>query len=62
MKEYYNVTVHRIGSLIERVRLDLSNELRIKVITIITIDVHERDVISLFVATKVVDSGAFAWV
>jgi dynein heavy chain len=61
MKEYYNVTVHRIASLIERVRLDLSAELRIKIITIITIDVHERDVIQMFVTNKIVDSGAFAW-
>jgi len=61
MKEYCNITVHRIGSLIERVRLDLSAELRIKIITIITIDVHERDVVAMFVANKIVDSGQFAW-
>ena len=45
MKEYFNVTVSRIGSLIERVRTDMSAEVRIKIITIITIDVHERDVV-----------------
>ena len=50
MKDYYNVTVSRILSLIERVRTDLSMELRIKIITIITIDVHGRDVIEKFVA------------
>jgi dynein heavy chain len=61
MKEYANITVNRIAALIERVRLDLSAELRIKVITIITIDVHERDVVQMFVASKIVDSGAFQW-
>lgn len=61
MKEYYNVTVVRIGTLIERVRLPLSAELRIKIITIITIDVHERDVIEKFVINKTTDSGSFAW-
>lgn len=48
-------------SLIERVRTDLSAELRIKIITIITIDVHERDVVEMFVANKIMDSGAFKW-
>ena len=61
MKDYYNVTVSRILSLIERVRTDLSMELRIKIITIITIDVHGRDVIEKFVAQKIMDSGAFMW-
>jgi hypothetical protein len=45
MKEYYNVTVTRINALIERVRHDMSGELRVKIITIITVDVHGRDVI-----------------
>jgi len=49
MKDYYNVTVSRIAALIERVRTDMSSELRIKIITIITIDVHERDVVEKFV-------------
>jgi dynein heavy chain, axonemal len=61
MKEYYMVTINRIGQLIERVRLDLSFELRVKIITIITIDVHERDVIEMFVQKKIVDSGHFKW-
>lgn len=59
MKEYFNVTVSRISSLIERVRHDLTPEVRIKIITIITIDVHERDVVQMFVTNKIVDSGAF---
>jgi dynein heavy chain len=61
MKDYYNVTVARILALIERVRTDLTPELRIKIITIITIDVHGRDVIEKFVLNKVMDSGMFIW-
>ena len=61
MKEYGNVCVARIGTLIERVRQPLIPEVRIKIITIITIDVHERDVIHKYVANKIVDSGSFDW-
>lgn len=55
MKDYFHVTVVRISKLIESVRHDLTPELRIKVITIITIDVHERDVIEKFVLQKITD-------
>lgn len=61
MKEYLNVTVVRIAALIERVRTDLTREIRDKIITIITIDVHERDVIEKFVSAKISDSNSFAW-
>jgi dynein heavy chain len=61
MKEYLNTILIRIKCLIERVRTDLNSELRIKVITIITIDVHERDVVDMFVNKKIMDSGSFAW-
>jgi hypothetical protein len=56
MKEHLNVILIRIKNLIERVRTDLTQELRIKVITIITIDVHERDVVDMFVLKKITDS------
>ena len=56
MKDYFQVTVSRIMFLIERVRQNLSAELRIKIITIITIDVHERDVIEMFNVNKIMDS------
>lgn len=61
MKEYLNVTVVRIAALIERVRTDLTREIRDKIITIITIDVHERDVVEKFVSAKIQDSSSFAW-
>jgi dynein heavy chain len=43
----------RVGKLIDRVRTDLTEEVRVKIITIITIDVHSRDVIEKFVAEKI---------
>lgn len=61
MKDYLNLIINRIDKLIERVRQDMSQELRIKIITIITIDVHERDVVDMFVTRKIMDSGSFAW-
>lgn len=61
MKDYLQITKNRIGALIERVRTDLSFELRTKIITIITIDVHERDVVEEFVQKKIADSGSFQW-
>ena len=49
MKEFLTLIRNRISKLIGRVRGQLSMETRIKVITIITIDVHSRDVIKKFV-------------
>jgi len=61
MKDYAVVIKKRIDSLISRVRVQLDDELRVKIITIITIDVHERDVIDMFVAKKIADQGHFQW-
>ena len=61
MKDYLQVVKGRIIKLIARVRTDLSKEERDKVITIITIDVHSRDVLDMFVQRKITDSGQFAW-
>jgi hypothetical protein len=43
------------------VRTDLDDNLRVKIITIITIDVQERDVITDFVQRKISDMAGFAW-
>ena len=61
MKDYLTSILLGIKYLIERVRQDLSSELRIKIITIITIDVHERDVVEMFANKKIQDSQSFAW-
>ena len=61
MKEYLTKIKSRITKLIERVRHDLTREIHTKVTTIITIDVHSRDVIEEFVAKKIMDAGAYEW-
>ena len=61
MKEYYIVIKERLSKLIDRVRTDLSDELRVKIITIITIDVHERDVVEAFINQKILSAEHFYW-
>jgi len=55
MKDYYNMIVLRISNLIERVRTPLSSDLRVKIITVITIDVHSRDVVDRFCLQRMYD-------
>lgn len=62
MKEYLTLIINRIKALIEQVRNPLGGDLRNKIITVITIDVHERDVIEEFVVKKIQDQGMFIWV
>jgi hypothetical protein len=46
MKEYGKVCSERINKLIDRVIMpDITAELRDKFITVITVDVHSRDVV-----------------
>ena len=62
MKDYFNLIVKRLMALIDRVRdPTLSDDLRMKIITIITIDVQERDVIDKFVLQKIADGSSFQW-
>jgi dynein heavy chain len=67
MKDYKRICDDRINSLIGRVKAPLSNipsrekELRVKIIIIITIDVHSRDVVEAFVVGKITDSSDFKW-
>ena len=61
MKEFLTLIKLRISKLIGRVRGQLSMETRIKVITIITIDVHSRDVINMFVNQRIVEQSHFKW-
>lgn len=61
MKDYLGVVNGRIVKLIDRVRQDLDPETRVKIITIITIDVHSRDVIEKFYEDKIVSMDHFKW-
>jgi dynein heavy chain len=62
MKENLELIRKRIDKLIERVRdLTLTLELRVKIITIITVDVHGRDIVDECVTKKIMDSSNFLW-
>jgi len=61
MKECHKVIEGKITSLINKVRGDLKKLERMKIINIITIDVHGRDVVESFVSKKIVEAEAFAW-
>ena len=58
MKDYKKVYDDRIDKLIRQVQQDLNKDLRTKIITLITIDVHLRDVIEGFITKKISDGAA----
>ena len=53
--------VNGLNQYIEMVLGDLSKEMRTKIKTLITIEVHARDVVQRLVLDKVASAGAFAW-
>ncbi|OXB72392.1 UNVERIFIED_CONTAM: hypothetical protein H355_012864 [Colinus virginianus] len=55
MKDYKRVYDDRIEKLIRLIQQDLSVELRTKIITLITIDVHARDVVESFIAKRITE-------
>lgn len=60
MKDYKRVYDHRIDKLIRQVQQDLPKDLRTKIITLITIDVHLRDVVESFIVKKVSEGAGFS--
>jgi dynein heavy chain len=61
VKKYSDVCVTRLEGLIRLVQGELSKGDRVKVITVITIDVHSRDVVSDLIKKKVESSLDFKW-
>lgn len=62
MKDCFEGIKKRINLLISKVRSPtLSKELRDKIITIITIDVHSRDVVEKLLLKNIVDKESFQW-
>jgi dynein heavy chain len=63
MKEYSKGPMHqRLSTLVDQVLdLHLTKEVRTKIITIITVDVHNRDVVQSLIDTKTMEKTAFAW-
>ena len=62
LKDIEAVILKRINQLIVRVRGDLPQGLRTKIITIITVDVHGRDVVQKFKSKiPAIESDSFDW-
>lgn len=61
VKRYLQTCNSRLSSLIELVVGDLTAADRTKIISLITMDVHSRDVIGKLIRDKTEGPGAFAW-
>lgn len=62
LKEYSSKTLAlRLESLIKLVQSDLEPSVRTKIMTLITVDVHNRDTVQSLIDDKILDAGAFAW-
>jgi dynein heavy chain len=61
VKKYLGVCNDRLGMLIQRVLGDLDRDLRNKIIALITIDVHARDVMQKLIDTKAEGPSSFLW-
>lgn len=62
MKDCYEGIKKRINLLIKKVsNPNLSKEMRNKIITIITIDVHSRDVVENLLKKNINDKDSFQW-
>jgi dynein heavy chain, axonemal len=61
VKKYCETCTARINALISLVQGELSKGDRVKIITVITIDVHNRDVVQTLVTKKVENNLDFKW-
>ncbi|KAJ8318719.1 LOW QUALITY PROTEIN: hypothetical protein KUTeg_003810 [Tegillarca granosa] len=61
LKDYNKKQIAQLNALITMLLGDLSKGDRQKIMTICTIDVHARDVVSKLISTKVDNAQAFAW-
>ena len=61
LKKYLGVCNDRLNALIGRVLGDLAGDLRTKIIAMITLDVHARDVVQKLVDSKAEGPGSFLW-
>ena len=61
VKKSLTVNNDRLNALIARVLADLSGELRTKIISLITLDVHARDTVQRLIDTKAEGPSSFMW-
>jgi dynein heavy chain len=62
LKDYNKKQQQYLNSLVQKTQTDLSSLDRQKLMTVVTIDVHSRDVVSNLIRDKVENSQQFAWV
>uniref|UniRef100_A0A7N8XYV6 Dynein axonemal heavy chain 11 n=1 Tax=Mastacembelus armatus TaxID=205130 RepID=A0A7N8XYV6_9TELE len=61
LKDYNKKQISQLNSLISMLLTELSSGNRQKIMTICTIDVHARDVVTSLIAQKVTSSQTFQW-
>lgn len=61
VKRYFQLCNSRLSSLIQLVLGELSGADRTKIISLITMDVHSRDVVDRLIKQKIEGPSAFAW-
>lgn len=61
IKDYYKKQIAQLSCLISLLIGELSKGDRQKIMTICTIDVHSRDVVSKMIQTKIESASAFQW-
>jgi len=61
LKDYYRVLNQRLKALIILVMGKLNKRDRTKIMTLITVDVHNRDIVDMLVQNKVENAQEFAW-
>lgn len=61
LKDYYKKQLYQLSTLISLLIGELSKQDRQKIMTICTIDVHSRDVVSKLIQGKVEAGSAFQW-
>lgn len=62
IRDYYKKQVSQLSTLISLLLGDLNKQDRQKIMTICTIDVHSRDVVSKLIQMKVENATTFQWV
>ena len=61
LKDYYKKQISQLSTLITLLIGELTKGDRQKIMTICTVDVHSRDVVSRLIQTKVEMASAFQW-
>ncbi|GBG28212.1 Dynein heavy chain 2, axonemal [Hondaea fermentalgiana] len=61
LEKYHSVCTKRLQNLIELVQNPLSKEDRVKIIALLTLDVHGKEVVENLIQRKVESPDAFSW-